>query len=105
MAEIYITDRSGLETTIEIRPGTSLMQAATDVGVEDLLALCGGMCSCATCHVYIDSDHLDQLSPMSQDEHDLLEVSMHRQTNSRLACQVRMVETLDGLKATVAPGE
>ncbi len=105
MAEVVVTDRLGQQTQIEIRPGTSLMQAATDEGIGDLLALCGGMCSCATCHVYIESDHLDQLSEMGDDERDLLDMSAHRRENSRLACQVRMSDSLDGMKATVAPAD
>lgn len=105
MANILVTDRQGGESVIAIRAGTSLMQAITDEGMGDLLALCGGMCSCATCHVYVDHKFWDQLSAMSDDERDLLEVSAHRADNSRLACQVRMSEALAGMRVTVAPAD
>jgi 2Fe-2S ferredoxin len=101
--QVFITDRSGAESVIPIRPGTSLMQTITDAGVVDLLALCGGVCSCATCHVYIHGLALTQLLPMEQDEDDLLACSAHRQANSRLSCQIRLRDDLDGLRATIAP--
>ncbi len=101
--QVFVTDRSGEESVIAIRPGTSLMQAITDDGIAELLALCGGVCSCGTCHVYIQDDTLAQLPPMEQDENDLLACSAHRAANSRLACQVRLSDDHDGLRATIAP--
>ena len=65
------------------------MQSITDAGFAELLALCGGMCSCATCHVYIDPQQLDRLPPVGPDEDGLLAGSGHRRPNSRLACQLR----------------
>ena len=103
MAQLVVTDRSGEQTEIAIRPGTSLMQAITEAGVADLLALCGGVCSCATCHVYIQDDAITQLPPMEQDEDDLLAFSAHRQANSRLSCQIRLGDEFHGLRATIAP--
>lgn len=103
MSQVFITDRSGEELALEIRPGTSLMQTITDAGVADLLALCGGVCSCATCHVYVDESMLDKLPPIDDDQNDLLEFSEHRQPNSRLSCQVRLNHELDGLRVTIAP--
>jgi ferredoxin, 2Fe-2S len=79
------------------------MQVITDAGMTDLLALCGGMCSCATCHVYIDNESSAELSEMSEDEADLLALSAHRKDNSRLSCQIRLTAELDGLKAQIAP--
>jgi len=101
MAEVYVTDRSGEQHAIDIRPGSSLMQVITDAGVADLLALCGGVCSCATCHVYVEGEY--DLPPMEQDEDDLLGFSEHRQENSRLSCQIRLKNDFDGLRATIAP--
>ena len=103
MSQVYITDRNGTDLSIDIRPGASLMQAITDAGISDLLALCGGVCSCATCHVYIEGEPPEELSPLSDDENDLLDFSSHRQENSRLSCQIRLNHALDGLKATIAP--
>ncbi len=79
------------------------MQTITEADFGDVLALCGGMCSCATCHVYVENGPGDQLPPMSEDEQDLLEMSAHHRENSRLSCQITMTEALDGLRVTVAP--
>ena len=103
VSQIYIIDRAGMESAIPIRPGTSLMQTIADAGIADLLALCGGVCSCATCHVYIERGLEDRLPAMEQDEQDLLDCSEHRQANSRLSCQIRLSHDFDGLRATLAP--
>lgn len=103
VATIQVTDRSGQDITIDIVPGTTLMQAITDEGVADLLALCGGVCSCATCHVYLEGDGVELLPPASDDEKALLEFSSHCRETSRLSCQVRLTENLNGLRATIAP--
>lgn len=79
------------------------MEIARDGGVDDILATCGGCCSCATCHVFVDPDFLDQLPPITEDEDELLETSDARRPESRLSCQIYFVEALDGLIATVAP--
>src|SRR3546814_17444700 len=78
------------------------MEAIRDNGFDELLALCGGCCSCATCHVHVDPAFLDQLPAMSEDENDLLESSDHRATNSRLSCQLPFTDQLDGLNMTIA---
>lgn len=79
------------------------MEIARDGGVDDILAICGGCCSCATCHVFVDPDFLDRLPPITEDEDELLETSDARRPESRLSCQIYFVEALDGLIATVAP--
>jgi 2Fe-2S ferredoxin len=88
---------------LDIRPGLTLMQTITDAGMSDLLALCGGVCSCATCHVYIDGDSAPLIPSMSADEDGLLDGTSHRQENSRLSCQIRLAPELDGLRVTIAP--
>lgn len=88
---------------VEMRPDTTLMQAITDAGYADLLALCGGMCACGTCHVYVDESQLDRLAQLGQDEIEMLAASEHRQPNSRLSCQIRITEALAGLRVTIAP--
>lgn len=105
MATLFVTDRSGATTEIEIRPNITLMQTITDAGINDLLALCGGVCSCATCHVHIDSDSAGKLTSISEDEDCLLDGSNHRQQHSRLSCQIRMSPELDGLRVTIAEEE
>jgi 2Fe-2S ferredoxin len=67
------------------------------------LALCGGCCSCATCHVHVDPDFAALLPPMSEDENDLLDSSDHRNETSRLSCQIHLTAALDGLRVTIAP--
>ena len=72
-------------------------------GFDELLALCGGCCSCATCHVVVDPAFADKLPKMSEDEDDLLESSDHRAETSRLSCQIPFTADLDGLHVTIAP--
>ena len=79
------------------------MEAIRDNGFDELLALCGGCCSCATCHVHVDPAFADKLPAMSEDEDDLLESSDHRNESSRLSCQIAFTSDLDGLKVTIAP--
>ena len=103
MTMISITDRSGNERTIRAQDGVSLMKNIRDGGFDELLALCGGCLSCATCHVFVDEEFLDRLAPVSEDENDLLDSSDARQPNSRLSCQIPVGPELDGLRATIAP--
>jgi 2Fe-2S ferredoxin len=79
------------------------MQIIRNAGLDELLALCGGNCSCATCHIYVDPAQVSLLPPISTDEGDLLESSDHRRDNSRLGCQVKFSETMAGLRVTIAP--
>jgi 2Fe-2S ferredoxin len=103
MAQLIIIDREGTEKTIQGKAGWSVMENIRDAGLDELLALCGGCCSCATCHVHVDEQWLAALEPMSADEDDLLDSSSHRQANSRLSCQIEYGEPLDGLRVTIAP--
>lgn len=103
MPLIIVTDRRGADHAIEAEEGTSLMEAIKDAGLDELAALCGGCCSCATCHVHVDpaSDH--PLPPMGDDEDDLLDSSGHRKPESRLSCQIMVSPRLEGLRVTIAP--
>ncbi|WP_051187263.1 2Fe-2S iron-sulfur cluster-binding protein [Sphingobium wenxiniae] len=74
-----------------------------DNGFDELLALCGGCCSCATCHVFIDPEFIESLPAPGEDENDLLDSSDHRNDRSRLACQIGLNAGLDGLRVTIAP--
>lgn len=103
MPQLIVVDRSGDEKAVEATAGLSVMEAIRDNGFDELLALCGGCCSCATCHVHVDPAFQDKLPAMSEDEDDLLESSDHRNEQSRLSCQVTMSDALDGLKVTIAP--
>ena len=103
MAKLVVVDRSGTEKEVEAVDGTSVMEAIRDNGFDELLALCGGCCSCATCHVYIDPAFADRLPAISADESDLLDSSDHRNDQSRLSCQVTVTAELAGLRVTIAP--
>lgn len=102
---VTLTDQAGNVTRIsDAKPGMSLMEAARDAGVDGIIAECGGACSCATCHVYVDEDWLARVGPPDDVEEDMLDmVDDIRQPNSRLSCQIALSEKLDGLSATVAP--
>jgi 2Fe-2S ferredoxin len=103
MAQLNIVGRDGTEKTIEGQAGWSVMENIRGAGFDELLALCGGCCSCATCHVHVDEQWLGTLPPMKGDEDDLLDSSSHRRPNSRLSCQIEYGEQLDGLRVTIAP--
>jgi len=101
MARISVIDREGREVELEATAGLSVMETIRDGGIDELLALCGGCCSCATCHVFVESDH--DLPAISEDENDLLDSSEHRTEKSRLSCQLKISDALDGLKVRIAP--
>src|SRR5690554_2890808 len=98
MPKIFVTDRAGKEHTLEVDVGLTIMEPLRELddGVE---ALCGGMCSCATCHVFVDPAWTDKLPKRHGDELELLEsTESFIDRESRLSCQVRMTEELDGIR-------
>jgi 2Fe-2S ferredoxin len=103
MPKLVVVTRDGSERAVEGEVGLSVMEVIRENGFDELLALCGGCCSCATCHVHVDADWQDRLSPISEDENDLLESSDHRNESSRLSCQIPFTQALDGLRVTIAP--
>jgi len=103
MPKLIVVNREGEESAIDVEDGLTVMEAIRDNGFDELLALCGGCCSCATCHIYVDADAADKLPAISEDEDDLLESSDHRNETSRLSCQIPLTAELDGLKVTIAP--
>lgn len=103
MVAIRIVTRDGVEHAIEGEEGSSLMEVIRGHGFDELLAICGGCCSCATCHVHVDPEWLPQLPSMSADEDDLLDSSEHRTARSRLACQLRCDAALNGIRVQIAP--
>lgn len=103
MANIYVTGADGAERSIAAEDGSSLMEALRDNGFEELAALCGGCCACATCHVYVSPDWLDRVGTPSGDEDDLLDSSDARQPNSRLSCQIEVSPDIEGMRVTIAP--
>ena len=103
MPKLVVVNRAGDEQEVDAANGVSVMEAIRDNGFDELLALCGGCCSCATCHVYVDPAFADKVAPLGEDENDLLDSTDHRQDNSRLSCQLQMNDALDGLKVSIAP--
>jgi 2Fe-2S ferredoxin len=104
MALMRVVDRDGLEHEIEARTGLKVMEnlRELDYGVA---AICGGMCSCATCHVYVDPAWVDRLPAAMSDERELLSEMAHTEDNSRLSCQIEFTPALAGLRVTIAPDE
>ncbi|WP_106638656.1 2Fe-2S iron-sulfur cluster-binding protein [Allosphingosinicella vermicomposti] len=103
MPKLTIVTRDGSEHVVEGRAGYNVMEVIREAGIDELLALCGGCCSCATCHVQVDPDWADKLPARSGDEEDLLDSSDHKGPTSRLSCQLIFGPELDGLRVTIAP--
>jgi 2Fe-2S ferredoxin len=103
MPSLTIVTRDGTERTVEARAGWSVMENIRDNGFDELLALCGGCCSCATCHVHVDPEWFARTGPRKMDEDDLLDTSDHKTELSRLSCQIEFSAALDGLRVTIAP--
>ena len=101
MAKITFITRDNESITVEGTSG-SLMKLATHNGVKGIEGECGGVCSCATCHVHVPEEHRAKTGPAGEIEHDLLELSDNVQENSRLCCQIQITEELDGLVLHVA---
>lgn len=102
MPRLIVVNREGEERTVEGDAGLSVMEVLRVNGFDELLALCGGCCSCATCHVHVDPSFTGVLPPMGEDENDLLDSSGHRDDTSRLSCQIPFTDALDGLKVRIA---
>ncbi len=102
MPKLIVVTREGEEREIIGEAGLSVMEVIRDAGIDEILALCGGCCSCATCHVHVDPDFAAKLPPVSADEDDLLDSTSHRDAFSRLSCQIDMTDALDGLKVRIA---
>ena len=105
MITLQIETRAGTTREITVKPAGSLMEAIRDNGFDELLASCGGCCSCATCHIIVDADSSAALPTLSPDEDTLLDGSDYRQESSRLSCQIPLSDALDGLKLRIAPAD
>ena len=104
MALLRVVDRDGVEHEVDAKPGLKVMETLRelDYGVA---AICGGMCSCATCHVYVDPEWTSKLPEPMSDERELLTELSHHEENSRLSCQIEFTNELAGLRVTIAPDE
>jgi len=100
MAKITFIAHDGSEQIVEAKNGFSVMQAAMDNLVPGIDADCGGCCSCATCHVFVDEKWLDKTGEMQPTEAMMLDMSPDKQPSSRLSCQIQVTDELDGLVVT-----
>ena len=102
MPRLIVTPREGEARPVEAQSGLSVMEIIRGAGFGEMLALCGGCRSCATCHVHVAQEWLPALSPMSDDENDLLDSTSDRDETSRLSCQLIFSNALDGLAVSIA---
>lgn len=101
MAKITFIEHSGTEHTVEGENGMSVMEVAIKNMVPGIDADCGGACACATCHVYLQGEWESKLSERSEMEEDMLDFAFDVQDSSRLSCQIRVSDDIDGLVVKV----
>ncbi|NWH07091.1 MAG: 2Fe-2S iron-sulfur cluster binding domain-containing protein [Alphaproteobacteria bacterium] len=97
MAKIKYIEHNGKEHVLEVPNGWSVMEGAVKNLVPGIDADCGGACACATCHVYVGEEWLSKLEPKSDMEQTMLDFASEVKENSRLSCQIKVSEALDGL--------
>jgi len=103
MPRITFIEPGGSRRVIDAPLGMTLMEAAVQGGVQGIVALCGGACACATCHVYVDAAWLPRLGAREEMEVGMLECAWEPRENSRLSCQIHVTADLEGLEVTVPP--
>jgi 2Fe-2S ferredoxin len=97
MANITYIQPDGAQQTVVGEPGMTLMETAKKHLIDGIEAECGGACACATCHVYVDEAWRAAVGPPSEMEEDMLDFAFDVRPNSRLSCQIKVTEALDGL--------
>ena len=102
MGSVVVTDRNGETHQLEAKVGQKVMEIIRNASL-DIEAQCGGCCSCATCHVYIDPDDWSRIGKCTQDEEDMLDLVDGVKETSRLSCQILYSEAMNGLKVEIAP--
>ena len=99
MVTIIFHEHDGSRYAVPATPGQTLMEAARDYGIQGIRADCGGACSCSTCHVYVAPDWIDRLPDKGSIEEDMLEFAWEPDAErSRLSCQIKVTEAMDGLE-------
>lgn len=101
MPKITLIEHGGAVHHLDAAVGQSVMQVAMSNRVPGIIADCGGSCSCATCHVYVDPAWAARVPPPSQAERDMIDCALHVKENSRLSCQIELTEALDGIVLTL----
>ena len=99
--KIRVIDRDGNKHELEGDPNSTLMEILRDADL-DIEAACGGCCACATCHVYINDQWLEKISPKDDDEESMLDQAFDVKNTSRLSCQIRLSDELDGIELEIA---
>lgn len=101
MTKLIFQEANGTRTEVQANAGDSVMQAAINANIAGIVAECGGACACATCHCYVEPDKLALLEAPSTTEADMLEFVIDPQDNSRLSCQIKVTDAMDGLVINV----
>ena len=99
--KIRVIDRDGNKHELEGDPNSTLMEILRDSDL-DIEAACGGCCACATCHVYINDQWLEKISPKDDDEESMLDQAFDVKNTSRLSCQISLSDELDGIELEIA---
>jgi 2Fe-2S ferredoxin len=97
MPVVNFVSHDGSTVQADVASGTSIMQAALDSGIDGIIAECGGACSCATCHCYVDKNWLGKTGEAEEIEKEMLECVLEPQDNSRLSCQISVTDEMDGI--------
>lgn len=105
MPKITFIEDDGTTHVVEASVGQSVMEAATTNLIPGVIGECGGSCSCATCHVYVEQPWFDQLPPADEMEQGMLEGAVEPGPQSRLSCQIKITEEMDGLTARIPSGQ
>src|ERR1700744_113016 len=100
MAKITYIEIDGGEHVLDVKPGLTVMEGAVKNNVPGIDADCGGACACATCHVYVDQAWMDKVGKPSAMEESMLDFAEGVEPNSRLSCQIKVTDALDGLRVT-----
>ena len=103
MARITYIEKDGTRHAVEVPKGVSVMEGAKRYTIPGIDGDCGGACACATCHVYVEDGWFEKLAPMEELEHDMLDFAFDVRPTSRLACQIKVDDSLEGLVVRVPP--
>jgi 2Fe-2S ferredoxin len=103
MPKITFIDAAGASRAVEAEVGSTVMETAIRNSVPGIDAECGGACACATCHVYVEAEWFEKVGAPSQMEEDMLDFAFEVRPNSRLSCQIKVSDELDGLVVTTPP--
>ena len=101
MPIIHFTNAQNKTTSVTVEAGTNVKDAALDNNIDGIFGECGGSCTCATCHVYVDADWFNRIEAADDFEQDMLEFAPDVTLLSRLSCQIKVSDALDGLKINI----